>query len=81
LLANRSSYDPCPYCTNTGCYGCPLPFDDSITVEELWEKSKQAKYETKLEVEVYWRKNADQIERTLEKIENFTTDVDSEKPA
>lgn len=48
ILANRSSYDICPYCDKTGCYGCPLPFDDSVTVEQLWEKSKKAKYETKL---------------------------------
>ena len=59
ILANRSSYDVCPYCDKTGCYGCPLPFDDSITVEQLWEKSKKARYETKFEVEVYWRKNAE----------------------
>lgn len=63
LCMPATYYTPCDFCGKKSCEGCWLKFsDDKFMPEHPVEK--------KIEIELYWRKNAKEIQ---EKMETMTT--------
>lgn len=70
LLVTKSMYELCQYCDKLSCENCPLPFSDDVTVKELQDKCDKFKEKHHLEFEIYYRKNAEDIERSYERGES-----------
>lgn len=49
---------PCDYCKKKNCEGCTLPFDDKKFMDDI-------KIYSKVEMEIYWRKNAKEIQAEM----------------
>jgi uncharacterized UBP type Zn finger protein len=69
LLVTKSSYETCHYCNSLSCYNCPVPYSDDVTIQDLNEKCAKWKDTHKLDFEIYWRKNAEDVEKVFEKAE------------
>lgn len=67
LLVTKSMYELCQYCGKLSCENCELPYTDDITVKDLADKCDLFKEKHRLEFEIYYRKNAGEIERTYER--------------
>ena len=67
LIVTNSRFDACYFCGKTGCENCNLPYSDDITLGDLMAKIKPGRTEHKFELEIYWRKDADEVEKAFEK--------------
>lgn len=67
-IVSNSRFDACFFCGQTGCENCNLPFSDDITLGDLMAKIKPGRTEHKFELEIYWRKGENEVEKAFEKI-------------
>jgi hypothetical protein len=63
-LVTYSSYETCLSCGKLGCENCELPYSDTLTIKELVDKCELFKQKHRLQIEIYYRKNAEEVERT-----------------
>jgi hypothetical protein len=70
LLVTKSTRYTCQFCGKLGCENCELPYSDTLTVKDLMDKCELFQERHQLQIEIYYRKNGEQVERIYERGES-----------